>query len=115
MFQRRTVALLSVAAGAALELGIHALTGRSEAWDSAQYWTIGLPAVALAAMGIGFLSRGAAWAWTAAIVPSQVLTMMVRKGELGWNLWPLTLILSSILSAPFLLTAFIGSRFRSTR
>jgi len=37
--------------------------------------------------------------------------MMVRNGELG-GLWPLTLILSAILSAPFVAAAFVGSRFR---
>jgi hypothetical protein len=39
------------------------------------------------------------------------MTMMVRNGEVG-GLWPLTVILSSILSLPFVIAAFIGSRFR---
>lgn len=115
MFGRRPVMLLSVATGVVLELGIHALTGRREAWDSAQFWTIGLPLAAAVAMVIGFFSRGTAWIWTVVIAPSQVLTMMLRNGELGGGLWPLTLILSAILSAPFVLTAFIGSRFRPAR
>ena len=37
--------------------------------------------------------------------------MMLRSGEIG-GLWPLTLVLSSILSAPFVAAAFIGSRLR---
>jgi hypothetical protein len=43
-----------------------------------------------------------------------VMTMMMRSRELG-PLWPLTLILSAILSAPFLIAGFIGSRFRPKR
>jgi hypothetical protein len=105
------VALLAVATGVALELGIHALSGRREAWDSELYWTVGLPAAGLAAALMGFISTRADWLWSAAIVPSQVMTMMVRSGELG-GLWPLAVILSSILSAPFVAFAFVGSRFR---
>jgi hypothetical protein len=37
--------------------------------------------------------------------------MMVRSGELG-GLWPLAFALSTILSAPFVVAAFLGSRLR---
>jgi hypothetical protein len=105
------VLALSILTGVALELGVHALSGRREAWDAAQFWTIGLPVACLASAAIGWLARRRDWVWTLVVAPSQVLTMMVRNGELG-GLWPLTLILSAILSAPFVLAAFIGSRFR---
>jgi hypothetical protein len=105
---------LAIVTGVLLELGVHALSGRQEAWDSAQYWTMGLPAAALVSIAIGYLSKQSDWLWAFAIVPSQVLTMMVRNGDIG-NLWPLAVILSSILSAPFVVASFIGSRFRPTR
>lgn len=105
---------LVIAIGVALELGIHALSGRREAWDSPLYWTLGLPAAGVASVVIGFLSRGSDWRWAVAIVPSQVMTMMVRSGEIS-GLWPLMLILSSILSTPFVIASFVGSRFRSKR
>jgi hypothetical protein len=38
--------------------------------------------------------------------------MMARNGDLGFNVWPLTVALSAILSAPFVFAAFLGSRFR---
>ena len=85
MLGTRTVVLLSVLTGIALELGVHALSGRREAWDSTEFWIM--------------------------VAPSQVMTMMVRSGELG-GLWPLTLILSSILSAPFVVASFAGSRLQ---
>ena len=112
MLSRRALVLLCVVTGIALELGIQALGGRRESWDSAAYWTIGLPIVALVSAVMGFLSRGRDWLGAVVIVPSQVLTMMARNGEIG-NLWPLTIALSSILSTPFVVAAFIGSRFRS--
>jgi len=46
-------------------------------------------------------------------MPAQVATMMVRSGEFG-TLWPLTLIASACLSLPFVLMAWVGSRFRPT-
>jgi hypothetical protein len=111
MLNTRLAILVCVLTGVALELGIHALSGRREAWDSAEYWTIGLPAAAIVSAAVGFLSRRRDWLWTLLIVPSQTATMMLRSGEIG-NLWPLTIVFSSILSAPFLLVAFIASRFR---
>jgi hypothetical protein len=112
MLNQRTTICLSVVIGISLELGIHALSGRREAWDSPQYWTIGLPIAALMAAALGFYSQASDWVWTLVIVPSQVMTMMVRSGEVG-GLWPLTLIASSVLSAPFVAASFFGSRFRA--
>lgn len=106
----RTVAF-SVATGCGLELGVHLLSGRREAWDSAQFWTLGLPLALVASFVIGRLALPGDWVWTLAVAPAQVLTMMVRSGEFG-SLWPLTLALSTILSVPFLAAAFVGSRFR---
>jgi hypothetical protein len=63
---------------------------------------------------IGFLSRSRDWIWTFVIVPSQVTTMIVRSGEIG-GLWPLAMMLSSVLGVPFVIAAFVGSRFRPAR
>jgi hypothetical protein len=114
MLRRRTVILLSVAIGVALELGIHALTGRREAWDSPLYWTAGMPIAGAMAVVIGLLARRADWLWSVLIVPGQVLTMMVRSAEIS-GLLPLTVGLSAVLSAPFVLAAFLGSRLRPRR
>jgi len=98
---------IAILTGIGLELGIYAISGRREAWDSPVFWTVGLPVALIIALGIGLLSDRRAWLATIAIAPSQLATMMVRSGEVG-NLWPLALILSSLLSAPFVATAFAG-------
>ena len=100
MLDKRITIGLSILTGVTLELGIHALSGRNEAWDSPAFWTLGLPLACLVAFGIGLLSRSTDWKWTLAVAPSQVMTMMVRAGEVG-NLWPLTIAASTVLSAPF--------------
>ena len=114
MLDKRVTIGLSILTGVLLELGVHALSGRKEAWDSALFWTIGLPVACFAALVIGRLSRSNDWKWTLVVAPSQVMTMMVRGGEIG-NLWPLTLAASTVLSAPFFAAAFVGSRLRPAR
>jgi hypothetical protein len=114
MLGRRTTILLSLATGVALELGIHAVSGRREAWDSPLYWTIGLPIAGLAALAVGFLAQRRNWFWTVLIVPGQVLTMMLRSAEIS-GLLPLTVVLSAVLSAPFVVAAFVGSLLRPRR
>jgi len=111
VLDRRVTIGLSILTGAVLELGVHALSGRREAWDSALFSTLGLPIACLASALIGFLSRSTDWKWTLVVAPSQVMTMMVRGGEVG-NLWPLTLAASTVLSAPFFVASFVGSRLR---
>jgi hypothetical protein len=112
MLNRQGTVLLSAGIGVCLELGIHALSGRREAWDSPLFWTLGLPAAALVSAAIGYFARPGDWRWTAIVVPSQVMTMMIRSGELG-GLWPLAVTLSAVLSAPFVLASFVGSKIRS--
>ena len=111
MLRTKTTVLLAVSLGVLLELGIHAVSGRREAWDSPQYWLVGLPVVALASAALGACASRRDWLWSFAIVPSQVFTMMIRSGELG-GLWPLAVALSSVLSAPFVVASFAGSRLR---
>ena len=111
MIDTRAAVLLSLGIGACLEVVIALITGRREAWDTELYWSVGLPAATLASVALGVATRGRDWAWAILVAPAQVFTMMVRSAELG-GLWPLTLVLSAVLSAPFLFAAFVGSRLR---
>ena len=61
MLTPTSAAVLAILTGAALELGVHAVSGRREAWDSEIFWTAGLPLAMLVAFGIGWFSRGRAW------------------------------------------------------
>lgn len=103
--------LVSVVTGVVLELWVAAAGGRREAWDSEIYWAIGVPAALAVSCAIGYLAGRRNWYWTGLIVPSQVLTMMVRTSGLS-GLWPLAVVLSSILGLPFLVAGFVGSRMR---
>ncbi len=106
---QQTALWLSLLIGILLELVVHAVSGRREAWDSPVFWIFGLPAALVASFVIGLRASGRAWLATLAVAPGQVATMMVRSGEIG-NLWPLTLVLSAFLSAPFVAASFAGSK-----
>lgn len=108
---KRATITIAILTGLALELGIQGVSGRREAWDSPEYWTIGLPAALVVCLAIGFFSRGRDWLWTFAVVPSQVTAMMLRSGEIG-SLWPLAAALSAVLSTPFVIAAVVGSMLR---
>jgi hypothetical protein len=114
MIRSMTIVAGCVLTGAALELGIGAISGQREAWDTALYWILGLPVAMLVSAIVGWLSRGRQWIWTVVIIPIQVTTMMVRNGEMG-GFWPLAVALSALLSAPFVATAAIAAAFRSAK
>jgi hypothetical protein len=114
MLSTPVAAVLSAVIGVVLELVIHAVTGRNEAWDSDLFWTAGMPAAMVASFGIGLLAKGRAWLGTLAVAPGQFATMSLRAGEIG-TLWPLGLALSAILSAPFVGAAWAGWKLRGAR
>ena len=51
---RRLTAALSILTGVALELGIQLRSHRREAWDSQEFWIIGLPCALAAFIGSRF-------------------------------------------------------------
>lgn len=112
MLPPRTALLISIVIGVALEVGVALGTGRREAWDTGVYWRTGIPLAVLASAAVGYLARDWGWMTTLLVIPAQVVTMMVRGGEIG-NLWPLTIVLSAFLSLPFLLVAFLARKLRA--
>lgn len=111
MLSKRAIVAVSLLAGAGLELGVSAATGRREAWDSGLFWAAGLPLTLILAALLGYLARGDSWRWTACIMPAQFLTMAVRGGEVP-DLWPVGLFFTAVLTIPVLLAAYVGSRWR---
>jgi hypothetical protein len=71
MLSKRTTILTAVLTGVALEWGIHALSGRREAWDSAEYWTLGLPVALAISLVVGYLLRRTDWLWTLVIARAR--------------------------------------------
>jgi len=112
MLSLPVAAVLAALTGVLLEVVVHLVTGRNEAWDSPVFWTTGLPVALVASFAIGLLAKGRAWLATLVVAPGQVAAMTIRAGDVG-NLWPLAVALSAFLSAPFVAASFAGSKLRS--
>ena len=93
--------------GGAVEIVIGQLTNHKEAWDTGLYWTLGWPAMVVAACGIGFLARRGAVAIGYAPFAVQFVVMMMKTG--GGNMWPLGLVFMALLGLSGVAGAVVGS------
>lgn len=108
-----SAALLSIAAGAALWLLAHLLTGRREAWDSTWYWIVFYPAAIVAAAAIGHRFPQRPWRWALLVFLGQFLAQRAIDREFG-SLWPLGLVLFAVMSLPAVLVATLAAGRRAT-
>jgi len=106
----RTAFLVGAAAGAAGWLAVSLSTGRSEAWDTGEYFSLLLPALAALVAGLGFTAPRAAWRWGFAPFAGQALVAFLQNP--GANLLPLGLIVFAVYGAFFILPALAGAALR---
>lgn len=99
---------LSIWAGIAVSDGPFRLR---EGWDSAAYFYLGIPIMALAVMAAAFLRPDRAWRWPLWLVGGhQIGVMLLGLGmQSGLSLIILTAILAVLLAALFAIPALIGS------
>ena len=83
------------------------MSGRREAWDSAAYFQVGIPALCLVSAVMGYLAPDRAWRWGAIPLGAQLVWMLVTQGP--GNLLPLGLIVGGILAVPPILAARLGA------
>ncbi|MBA4138589.1 MAG: hypothetical protein C0518_14890 [Opitutus sp.] len=106
--------LVAVAAGALGWWGACWASGLKEAWDSAWYGKGAFPLFALVAGGLGYWQSGRAWRWPLGIAVGQMLGAVIVMREIP-NLWPLSLVAFTVLSAPLLIPAVLGAKLRAWR
>lgn len=99
---------LSAVAGLIVCLAIMKATGKREAWDSAHYFTKGIPIMCAASFALAYFFPSRPWRWTLSMAAGQAVAMAYAGGSL--SLWPLSLIAMTILSVPQLLSGMLGSR-----
>jgi hypothetical protein len=102
---------LAIIIGMTLWFAVSFVSGRKEAWDAPQYWTIAFPLLLISAAALGYAFPEKPWRWALALFLSQMPAMMIRSGEVG-NLWPLGLIMLTIYSLPAIACAASGSWLR---
>ena len=86
---------------------VSSISGRREAWDSAAYFQVGIPALCLVSAVMGYLAPDRAWRWGAIPLGAQLVWMLVTQGP--GNLLPLGLIVGGILAVPPILAARLGA------
>jgi hypothetical protein len=102
---------VALAVGALLWLGTTAASGRSEAWDSALYWSVAYPlCIALAAL-LAYLAPERPGRWASAVMLVQPLVMVLTSGG-DFGLLPLGLILFGVLTLPAFAAAKVAASLR---
>jgi hypothetical protein len=102
--------LYGVAAGggALLWLATMAASGRSEAWDSALYWSVAYPLCIGLAAALAYAAPERPWRWALAIMLVQPVMLILTSGN-SFGLLPLGLILFGVLALPVIVGARIGA------
>jgi hypothetical protein len=104
---------LTVITGFLVCLIITLLTGRKEAWDSAWYFSVGLPVMCAVIFAISWRFPLYPWRWALSMAFGQSVAIVLGGGSL--SLWPLAIIAMTIVSAPQFLTALMASKLARRR
>jgi hypothetical protein len=99
---------ISFVAGLAICLLITVTSGRKEAWDAPEYFTIGIPLMCLVIFAISCKFPQRAWRWALCMAIGQSVAMVLGGGSA--SLWPLAIIAMTVVSLPQLITALVASR-----
>lgn len=98
----------SALSGLLVCLAITLATGRKEAWDSAIYFSVGIPVMCSLIFAIAYLYPQRAWRWTLCMAVGQSLA--IASGGSSLNLWPLSIVAMTVLSIPQFITGLVASR-----
>jgi hypothetical protein len=104
---------VSFITGLAICLFITLTSGRREAWDSPEYFTIGIPTMCLVMFVISYRFPQRAWRWALSMAIGQSVAMVLGGGSA--SLWPLAMIAMTIVSLPQFIVAMITSGIAKKR
>jgi hypothetical protein len=105
--------VVSVFAGAAVWIAVSKIAGRQEAWDSGEYFFVGMPTLCALAGVLGYVEPKRIWRWAALPMAGQAVWLLLSQGF--GNLMPLGIIVFVFLALPLLLFARIGAAFARAR
>lgn len=108
--QERRAWVVAIVGGGILWLATAALSGNREAWDSSAYWTVAYPLSIALAGWLGYRFPQRPWRWGLAVMLVQALLLLMSGS--GFGLWPLGLLLFSVLALPAIGVAQLMARVR---
>ena len=105
--------VISFIAGLAICLFITVTSGRREAWDAPEYFTIGIPAMCLVIFALSYFFPQCAWRWALSMAIGQSVAMVLGGGSA--SLWPLAMIAMTVVSVPQFIVAMVASGIAKKR
>lgn len=105
--------LIAVASGVLTWITVSAVTGRTEAWDSGLYFSVGMPVVSIVSLVLGYFEPRQPWRWGVVPLVSQFFWMLLTQGP--GNLLPLGIMVFVVLSVPSIVAARIGAFIATKR
>jgi RsiW-degrading membrane proteinase PrsW (M82 family) len=105
--------VISFVAGLAICLYITGTSGRREAWDAPEYFTIGIPAMCLVIFVLAYFFPQRAWRWALSMAIGQSVAMVLGGGSA--SLWPLAIIAMTVVSLPQFIVAMIAGSIAKKR
>ncbi len=104
---------LAAGGGFAVCFAIAQATGRREAWDAGEYFSIGIPLMCVIVFVLGWHWPRRAWRWALAMAVGQAAALAVGGNSL--SLWPLAIIAMTVVSLPQFVTGLIAARLSLRR
>lgn len=104
---------LAAGGGFAVCFAIAQATGRREAWDAAEYFSLGIPLMCAIVFALGWHWPRRAWRWTLAMAAGQATALALGGGSL--SLWPLAVIAMTVVSIPQFVTGQIAAKLSLRR
>ncbi len=94
-------------AGALIWIVIVQVSGRSEAWDSDLYFSMGMPAMCVVSFALALAEPERSWRWGIAPSVGQFVWLLLANGP--GNLLPLGVVVFAVFSLPSVLAARAGA------
>ena len=105
--------VISFIAGLAICLFITGTSGRKEAWDAPEYFTLGIPVMCLVIFALAYFFPRRAWRWALSMAIGQSVAMVLGGGSA--SLWPMAIIAMTVVSLPQFIVAMIASGIAKKR
>ncbi len=104
---------LAAGGGFAVCLAIAQATGRREAWDAGEYFSIGIPLMCVIVFALAWHWPRWPWRWTLAMAAGQATALALGGNSL--SLWPLAIIAMTVVSVPQFVAGQIAARLSPRR
>ena len=83
------------------------VSGKTEAWDTPEYFSLGIPFMCLVAVALAVMEPKRPWRWAFLPLLAQAALMTLQQGF--GNLMPAGILVFLVLSVPLLIAAWIGA------